>query len=102
MNKMQCVSLSFSLSPKLTQCVKVGLLIVEVIAQVHVRLASMLLLKLPCDWVTVAEDEVDLAAGATFIWPKHDGIRRAVIKLALACNKRMRKLRIHPSAVKLL
>lgn len=77
-----------------------GFVVVEVITQVHIRLASMLLLVLPCDRVTVTEDEVHLTAVATFIWSKHDCIRGAITEPALVCNKRERNLRICPSAMK--
>ena len=86
--KQNALSLSLNFQPRLTQCVQVGIAVVEVIAQVHVRLSRVLLLILPRHRVTMAEDEVDLVAFTTFIWSKHDGVRSGIVELALTWNQR--------------
>lgn len=67
----------------LTQCVKVGLLVGVVGAQVCVGLLGVLLLILASLGVLVAEDEVQLVVLAALVWSEHDGVGSLVNKLIL-------------------
>lgn len=67
----------------LTQSVKMWTLVSEIVAEIYLRLSSVLLLIRPCDWITMTKDEMYFVCAATLIWTEHNGVRRGVTELAL-------------------
>lgn len=67
----------------LTESVEMRVMVSEIVTQVSLRLPGMFLLIHPCQWVTVAEDEMNFVYTSTFVWTKHNGVWCGIIKLTL-------------------
>lgn len=66
-----------------TQCVEVSFLVRVHFSEVCVRPFGMFLLIIFIERVFMSEDEVQFVVFPTLIWPEHDGVWCAVMKLLL-------------------
>lgn len=67
----------------LTESVKMRVAVSEIVTQVSLRLSGMFLLIRSCQWVPVAEDEMNVICTSAFVWAKHNGVWCGIIKLTL-------------------
>lgn len=66
-----------------TQSVEVSFLVRVHLSEVCVGPLGMFLFEISIQRVFVPEDEVQFVVFSTLIWPEHDGVRCAVMKLLL-------------------
>lgn len=66
-----------------TQCVEVSFLVRIHLSEVCVSPLGMLLLKISIQRVFMPEDEVQFVVFSALVWPEHDRVWCAVVKLLL-------------------